>query len=71
MSTRRRELFPKHLPSQKDVEPKEVDAEEKSRRWIAGLKQRLDEQAVRRMNRNEPAPEPRFVPEPPIVRRLS
>jgi len=32
-----------------------VSDEEKSRRWIAGFKQRLDEQALRRLNRNEPA----------------
>ncbi len=37
--------------------------DEKSRRWIAGVKQRLDEQAMRRLNRNEPPVEPRIVPE--------
>lgn len=49
-----------------------VSDAEKSRRWITGFKQRLDEQALRRLNRNEPAevrmakpPEPeREVPEP-------
>jgi hypothetical protein len=30
-----------------------VSEAEKSRRWIAGFKQRLDEQALRRLNRNE------------------
>ena len=40
-----------------------VSDAEKSRRWIAGFKQRLDEQAVRRLNRNE-SPEVREV-EPP------
>lgn len=43
--------------------------EDKSRRWLAGVKQRLDEQAMRRLNRNEPPLEPRFVrnePPPPV-----
>jgi len=48
-----------------------VSDAEKSRRWITGFKQRLDEQALRRLNRNESAevrttakpPEPE-VPEP-------
>lgn len=41
-----------------------VSEEEKSRRWISGFKQRLDEEAVRRLNRNE-SPEVRNVePEP-------
>jgi Ankyrin repeats (many copies) len=47
-----------------------VPADEKSRKWIAGLKQRLNEQEVRRLNRNEPRPErPRPVeePAPPVV----
>jgi Ankyrin repeats (3 copies) len=43
---------------------------EKSRRWVEGVKQRLDEQAMRRLNRNEPPLEPRSVrveppPQPP------
>lgn len=37
--------------------------EEKSRKWLAGLKQRLREQELRSLNRNEPPPEPRR-PEP-------
>jgi hypothetical protein len=37
----------------------EVSEDEKSRRWIAGFKQRLDEQELRRLNRNEPPPEVR------------
>lgn len=43
-----------------------VSEEEKSRRWIAGFKQRLDEQELRRLNRNEPPPEVRTTkpPEP-------
>lgn len=43
-----------------------ISDEEKSRRWLAGLKQRLDEQELRRVNRNESIPEqPRPEPEPP------
>ncbi|HET6975748.1 MAG TPA: ankyrin repeat domain-containing protein [Pyrinomonadaceae bacterium] len=46
-------------------------AEDKSRRWLTGVKQRLDEQAMRRLNRNEPPVEPRFVreepPQPPPI----
>jgi Ankyrin repeats (3 copies) len=42
-----------------------VSNDDRSRRWIAGLKQRLDEQELRRLNRNEPPPErPRPVEEP-------
>jgi len=37
---------------------------EKSRRWITGFKQRLDEQALRRLNRNESA-EVRTTAKPP------
>jgi hypothetical protein len=57
-------------PAPREDEPaKETFSEaEKSRRWIAGFKQRLDEQSVRRLNRNEPAriieEEPAKVPEP-------
>jgi len=43
--------------------------DEKSQRWLAGVKQRLDEQAMRRLNRNEPPLEPRIIreeePRPP------
>lgn len=49
-----------------------VTADEKSRRWLAGLKQRLDEVEGRRLNRNEPQqpapapqPEPQAITEPP------
>lgn len=44
-----------------------VSEAERSRRWITGMKQRLDEQAQRRLNRNEPVePEPPPAPvEPP------
>lgn len=41
----------------RDEEVKETVSEaEKSNRWIAGFKQRLQEQELRRLNRNEPAP---------------
>lgn len=54
-----------------DADGPETDSEaEKSRRWIAGFKQRLDEQALRRLNRNEPPPQPQRVfaePEPEPV----
>jgi len=49
-------------------EKRESDADDKSRRWIAGLKQRLDELEGRRLNRNEPSHEPqRSHTEPPPV----
>lgn len=44
---------------------------EKSRRWISGFKQRLDEQELRRLNRNEAHAEPAPVLEtepPPLMR---
>jgi hypothetical protein len=51
------------------VETREsVSEAEKSQRWVTGLKQRLDEQAQRRLNRNEPPPErDEVVPEPEPV----
>jgi hypothetical protein len=57
----------------KDEEVKDTVSEaEKSQRWIAGLKQRLHEQELRRLNRNEPPAEPaRAVEtEPPPVMRI-
>ena len=39
--------------------------DEKSRRWVEGVKQRLDEQAMRRLNRNEAALEASLVREEP------
>jgi hypothetical protein len=55
-----------------ETEDKEtVSADEKSRRWIAGLKQRLHEQELKRLNRNEALAEvhiPEDTPSPlPIV----
>lgn len=47
-----------------------ISEEEKSRRWLAGLRQRLDEQEVRR-NLAHPEPavrEPEPEPEPPVVK---
>ena len=56
-------------PPARETETKETVADdEKSRRWLAGLRQRLDEQEVRRTSRNEaietPAVEPIKPPEP-------
>lgn len=59
-----------------EIETKEpVSDDEKSRRWLAGLRQRLDEQEVRRSNRNEASQPPAIEPikpreplKPPSVR---
>jgi hypothetical protein len=52
-------------PSQTEKADPE-SSEDKSRRWLAGLKQRLDELEVRRLNRNEPPRESvRSSAEPP------
>jgi hypothetical protein len=48
-----------------------VTETEKSLRWIAGFKQRLNEQELRRLNRNEPPPQPPSAVEtepPPLIR---
>ena len=55
-------------PPARESESKEtVSDDEKSRRWLAGLRQRLDEQEVRRTSRNEPieTPPPVQAPKPP------
>ena len=44
-----------------ETEPK-VSDDEKSRRWLAGLRRRLDEQEVRRLNRNEATEPPPVEP---------
>ena len=46
-----------------------VSEAEKSLRWIAGFKQRLQEQELRRLNRNEPPAEPAVEAElpPPVM----
>jgi len=67
-----RELVFEPPPPPRVNETKNVDEDEKSRRWIAGVKQRLDEQAMRRLNRNQPPLEPRLnpattSPEPPVA----
>jgi hypothetical protein len=57
---------PESTPDPRVKETKESAHDgEKSRRWLAGVKQRLDEQAMRRLNRNEPRVEPRIVREEP------
>jgi len=60
---------PAAKPRENEVKGNISDAE-KSNRWIAGFKQRLHEQELRRLNRNEPQPEPRAVetePPPPVM----
>jgi len=56
-------------PARPEEEAKEsVSEAEKSLRWIAGFKQRLQEQELRRLNRNEPSLESHAVEtEPPPV----
>ncbi|HEX6717106.1 MAG TPA: ankyrin repeat domain-containing protein [Pyrinomonadaceae bacterium] len=50
-------------PKRDDGESKETVSDvEKSRRWLAGVRQRLDEQAARRRERSEP---PHIVEQPP------
>jgi ankyrin repeat protein len=62
-------------PPKRDNEEEKENEAEKSLRWIAGFKQRLHEQELRRLNRNEPpptvieppkAPEPEPEPPPPL-----
>jgi hypothetical protein len=54
---------PRATPATKPAEKDSDD--EKSKKWLAGLKQRLREQELRSLNRNEPAPErPRREPAP-------
>ena len=45
-------------PPKREEEKESVSEADKSVRWIAGFKQRLHEQELRRLNRNEPAIEP-------------
>ena len=55
-------------PTKRETLPED----ERSRKWLAGLRQRLDEQEVRRLNRNEPAPKPPQVEEePPTMMTVS
>ncbi len=46
-----------------------VSDDEKSRRWLAGLRQRLDEQEIRRVSRPEPEEAPRAEPVEPVKPR--
>lgn len=64
------EPAPEVTPPAPEPETREsVSDAEKSRRWVTGLKQRLDEQAQRRLDRNEPPPQPQAVsPEPEVVK---
>ena len=60
---------PQATPPAREAESREtVSDDEKSRKWLAGLRQRLDEQQVRRSSGNEaieiPAVEPVKIPEP-------
>lgn len=50
-------------PAPGDEQIEKAFTDEKSRRWLAGVKQRLDEQAMRRLNRNEPPLDPRLTRE--------
>ena len=67
----RKIVIPLEGPAEKPAPPKRasedekesVSEAEKSLRWIAGFKQRLHEQELRRLNRNEPTPEP----PPPVM----
>jgi hypothetical protein len=53
-------------PKRVNEEEKEgVSEADKSLRWIAGFKQRLNEQELRRLNRNEPPPSIIEPPKPP------
>jgi Ankyrin repeats (many copies) len=55
-------------PTRVNEEEKEgVSEAEKSLRWVTGFKQRLHEQELRRLNRNEPAPEPPPPAIPPAI----
>ena len=58
---------PEPSPAAETQDP--VSDAEKSRKWLAGVKQRLDEQALRSLNRNEPPPQRQPVlPEPEPVK---
>jgi hypothetical protein len=57
---------PEVTPPTPAIETREsVSEAEKGRRWITGIKQRLDEQASRRLSRNEEIVNPEPPPEPP------
>jgi Ankyrin repeats (many copies) len=50
-----------------EEEKESASEDEKSLRWISGFKQRLHEQELRRLNRNEPPVEPPIEPPPPVM----
>jgi len=54
--TAAKELPPPPPQRAHEEEKESVSEAEKSLRWIAGFKQRLHEQELRRLNRNEPSP---------------
>jgi hypothetical protein len=61
-----KEPVAKTPPAPRNDEVKSTASEDrKSRRWVEGVKQRLDEQAMRRLNRNEPPLERSIVREEP------
>jgi len=71
---------PEKTPAASEPEIKQtVSEDERSRRWLAGLRQRLDEQEIRRASRNEvietpvvetvKAPEPEPAPATPAIVR--
>ena len=71
---------PPKTPAATEPEIKQtISEDERSRRWLAGLRQRLDEQEVRRTSRNEAIetpvvetvkpPEPKPAPAPPAIVR--
>jgi hypothetical protein len=67
------EPLPEVTPPEPAAETREsVSEAEKSRRWVTGVKQRLDEQAQRRTSRSEPPPPPQEAvarePEPEPVK---
>ncbi len=55
--------FVPQAPPEEPQKRETVQADEKSQRWLSGLKQRLDELEARKLNRNEPRL-PRPEPEP-------
>lgn len=60
---------PQPVVTAPDETRESVSEAEKSRRWVTGLKQRLDEQAQRQTSRSEPPPQQEAVaPEPEPVK---
>jgi hypothetical protein len=61
------ELVPSAATPAEEKNNKPISVDDKSQRWIAGLKQRLNEQELRRLNRNEPEPAPSTDAPPPAL----